>query len=44
VAGRPRITEKIRVLIRRLAQENPDWGAPKTHGDAIFADFLQLQL
>jgi hypothetical protein len=31
--GRPRITAEIRVLIRRLAQENRDWGAPKIHGE-----------
>jgi putative transposase len=31
--GRPRITQEIRVLIRRLAQENSDWGAPKIHGE-----------
>ena len=31
--GRPRITEEIRLLIRRLAQENSDWGAPKIHGE-----------
>jgi len=31
--GRPNITEEIRVLIRRLAQENQDWGAPKIHGE-----------
>jgi len=31
--ARPRITEEIRVLIRRLAQENQPWGAPKIHGE-----------
>jgi transposase InsO family protein len=31
--GRPKITSEIRVLIRRLAEENPDWGAPKIHGE-----------
>ena len=31
--GRPKITEEIRVLIRRLAQENQHWGAPKIHGE-----------
>jgi transposase InsO family protein len=31
--GRPKITDEIRVLIRRLAEANPDWGAPKIHGE-----------
>ena len=31
--GRPRTTAEIRALIRRLAQENPRWGAPKIHGE-----------
>jgi putative transposase len=33
LGGRPAITEEIRVRIRRLAQENQDWGAPKIHGE-----------
>ncbi len=31
--GRPKIIGEIRVLIRRLTEENPDWGAPKIHGE-----------
>jgi transposase InsO family protein len=33
LGGRPKITEEIRVLIRRLAQENVDWGAPRIQGE-----------
>ena len=31
--GRPKNIAEIRALIRRLAEENPDWGAPKIHGE-----------
>jgi putative transposase len=31
--GRPKVTDEIPALIRRLAEENPDWGAPKVHGE-----------
>ena len=31
--GRPKAPAEIRVLIRRLAEENPNWGAPKIHGE-----------
>ena len=33
--GRPNVTDEIQGLIRRLAEENPDWGAPKIHGELL---------
>jgi putative transposase len=33
--GRPKITEEVRVLIRRMAEENAGWGAPKIHGELL---------
>jgi transposase InsO family protein len=32
-AGRPKTTAEIRALIRRLAEENATWGAPRIHGE-----------
>src|SRR5262245_43077049 len=31
-SGRPKVTDDMRALIRRLAAENPNWGAPRVHG------------
>lgn len=38
--GPPRIAEEIRLLIRRLADENTDWGAPKIHGELLKLGFV----
>ena len=38
--GRPKIAEEIRALIRRLAEENADWGAPKIHGELQRLGFI----
>jgi hypothetical protein len=31
--GRPKVSEEMRTLIRRMAVENAHWGAPKIHGE-----------
>ena len=31
--GRPKISEEFRTLIRTMAAENSDWGAPRIHGE-----------
>jgi len=33
--GRPKVSVEIRTLIRRMAVENSDWGAPKIHGELL---------
>ena len=37
--GRPKVTAEIRELLRRLADENPDWGAPKIHSEMLKLGF-----
>ena len=32
--GRPKLTHELRELIRKIAVENPTWGAPKIHGNS----------
>ena len=39
-SGRPAIPEEVRGLIRRLAEENSTWGAPKIHGELQKLGFL----
>ena len=34
-SGRPRLTLEERERIRRLARENPLWGAPRIHGELL---------
>jgi hypothetical protein len=38
-AGRPRIDRGLRELIRRMSQENPLWGASRTHGELLMLGF-----
>ena len=33
--GRPRLTQEIRQLIRKMKQANPIWGAPRLHGELL---------
>ena len=37
--GRPRIVAEVRTLIRRMANENASWGAPRIHGEILKLGF-----
>ena len=37
--GRPRVSEEIRNLIRKMKFENAGWGAPKIHGELLKLGF-----
>jgi putative transposase len=41
--GRPPIDAEIRTLIRRIARENPTWGAPRIHGELLMLGFEVAQ-
>ena len=38
--GRPKITDEIRGMIRRMAEENPGWGATGIHGELLKLGFV----
>ena len=33
--GRPRVNPEIRDLVRKIAEANPPWGAPRIHGELL---------
>jgi len=37
--GRPRVDPEIRSLVRRMARDNPTWGAPRVHGELLKLGF-----
>jgi len=37
--GRPKVSEEMRQLIRRMKAENPSWGAPRIHGELLHLGF-----
>ena len=38
-SGRPKVTEEVRTLIRHMAAENAQWGAPRIHGELLKLGF-----
>jgi len=38
--GRPKIDPQIRIMIHKLAKENPLWGAPRIHGELLKLGFI----
>jgi putative transposase len=34
-SGRPAVAHEVRDLIRRMCRENPNWGAPRIHGELL---------
>ena len=41
--GRPKIDRGLRDLIRRMSQENPNWGASRIHGELLMLGFEVAQ-
>jgi hypothetical protein len=39
VGGRQRVSKEVRPLIFRMVTENPNWGAPRIHGDLLTLGF-----
>src|SRR5438067_9016882 len=37
--GRPKVDAEVRTFIRRMANENPSWGAPRIHGELLKLGF-----
>ena len=37
--GRPKVCREIRQLIRRMKADNPNWGAPRIHGELLHLGF-----
>lgn len=35
LAGRPRVSNEVSALIRRMCRDNPLWGAPRIHGELL---------
>lgn len=39
--GRPPVSAEVRLLVRRIASDNPGWGAPRIHGELLKLGYLR---